>query len=589
MLKERPLSSGRRWFDWRLAVLGCSLIAQMGTARAADTCVQDAAGLRLPPGFCATIFADGIGHARHLTVSPKGVVYVNTWSGKYYGDDVPHAGGFLVALQDTTGAGKASVTERFGETPEGGGHGGTGVALFGGYLYAETYGRIVRYAFNGSPIVPTGSVESVISAIPMDGGHPMRPFIIDSHGVMYLDVPAPRNSCQKNDRQPNSPGVDPCPDLATRAGVWRYDARNTGQVFSGANRYATGIRNAEGYGLDESSGRLFVTQHGRDQLHSNWPDVIRDPDKEAVLPSEELLLLKKGGDYGWPTCYYDPFLGKLVLAPEYGGDGTQQGRCAAKIGPVTAFPAHWAPNDMVFYDRPQFPKHYRKGVFIAFHGSWDRAPYAQGGYNVVFQPLDGAKAAGSCEIFASGFADANASPATAKHRPTGLAFGPDGALYVADDIGGRIYRITYNEGANRNGQVVPCPSNTAPAGPPVVVVPDASDVHANTHPAVLPPGVTADTVVLGDRIYHGEFGAPCMGCHGTNGTGSPLAPNLASGTWMWSDGSVAGIGATITRGVEQPKKFPNPMPAMGGARLTPEQVNAVAAYVWTLSHGGEKH
>ncbi|MEA3197402.1 MAG: hypothetical protein QOF32_1454, partial [Gammaproteobacteria bacterium] len=62
-------------------------------------CPADETGLHLPAGFCATLFADGIGHARHLVVAPNGVVYVNTWSGRYYGKDAPHAGGFLVALQ----------------------------------------------------------------------------------------------------------------------------------------------------------------------------------------------------------------------------------------------------------------------------------------------------------------------------------------------------------------------------------------------------------------------------------------------------------------------------------------------------------
>jgi len=90
-----------------------------------------------------------------------------------------------------------------------------------------------------------------------------------------------------------------------------------------------------------------VTQHGRDQLHANWPDLYK-PNQEATLPSEELLLLKAKGDYGWPECYYDPFVQKLVLAPEYGGDGGKTiGVCANRIGPVAAFPAHWAPNAMV--------------------------------------------------------------------------------------------------------------------------------------------------------------------------------------------------------------------------------------------------
>jgi mono/diheme cytochrome c family protein len=422
----------------------------------------------------------------------------------------------------------------------------------------------------------------------MNGGHPMRPFAIDAHGHLYLDVPSPTNSCQKEDRVPNSPGVDPCIDLQTRGGVWRYDARKVGQVFSAANRYATGIRNAEGYGIDNSSGRVFVTQHGRDQLHTNWPGVIKDQDKEATLPSEELLLLEEHGDYGWPTCYYDPFLSKLVLAPEYGGDGSSQGRCADKLAPIAVFPAHWAPNDMVFYAATQFPRRYRKGIFIAFHGSWDRAPYAQGGYNIVFQGLDGMKAAGACEIFAAGFAGPNESPATAEHRPTGLAIGPDGTLYVADDAHGRIYRITYHAGANPDGQIVPCPSNTAPAGHIAVAAPAPEGKHSDRGRVLLPPGIDADLVALGDRIFHGESGATCTGCHGTSGTGSTLGPDLASGAWQWSDGSVAGIAATISKGVRDTKKYPSPMPPLGGAQLSERQVDAVAAYVWTLSHGRDK-
>src|SRR5271170_1378311 len=123
------------------------------TVRAASTaCPSDDSGLKLPPGFCASIFADGIGHARHLVVAPNGVVYVNTWSGRYYGNDTPHAGGFLVALQDTTGAGKADVAQRFGETVQSGGAGGTGIALYKGSVYAEINDRIVRYSLMAGSI-----------------------------------------------------------------------------------------------------------------------------------------------------------------------------------------------------------------------------------------------------------------------------------------------------------------------------------------------------------------------------------------------------------------------------------------------------
>src|SRR5271170_3776489 len=117
-------------------------------------CPENDSGLKLPAGFCATIFADGIGHARHLVVAPDGVVYVNTWSGRYYGNDTPHAGGFLVALKDSTGAGKADVNQRFGETVQSGGAGGTGIGIYNGSLYAEINDRIVRYSLPAGSLVP---------------------------------------------------------------------------------------------------------------------------------------------------------------------------------------------------------------------------------------------------------------------------------------------------------------------------------------------------------------------------------------------------------------------------------------------------
>ncbi len=368
-------------------------------------CPNDDSGLQLPAGFCATVFADGIGHARHMVAAPNGVVYVNTWSGDYYGNDQPPAGGFLVALQDKTGSGKADVIERFGATAQSGAGGGTGLGMHDGALYAELDDRIVRYSLNAGVVVPRSSPETIVSGLPLGGDHPMHPFIIDADGALYVDVASASNSCQLQNRKLQSPGADPCTELETRGGVWRFDANETNQSFSPAKRFATGIRNASSFAID-SAGRVFATQHGRDQLRSNWPDLYQ-PEEEATLPAEELLLLKDGGDFGWPYCYYDPFVQKLVLGPEYGGDGGKTvGRCADKIPPTAVFPAHWAPNAMVHYDKTQFPERYRNGVFIAFHGSWNRAPFAQGGYNVVFHPLEGGSASGQCEIFADGFAEA---------------------------------------------------------------------------------------------------------------------------------------------------------------------------------------
>jgi glucose/arabinose dehydrogenase/mono/diheme cytochrome c family protein len=562
------------------------------TARAAGTsCPSDDNGLKLPRGFCATIFADGIGHARHLTVAPNNVVYVNTWSGEYYpAGETVHEGGFLVALQDKSGTGKADVVERFGGTAQDGSHGGTGIAHYKAFLYAEVNDSIIRYQLPANGIVPNDPPVTVVSGLPLGGDHPMHPFYISDDGMLYVDVATATNACQLKNRTLHSPGADPCKELETRGGIWRYDAKKTDQTYSPSDRYATGIRNAEGFGVDKADNRVYIAQHGRDQLHANWPEIY-NPEEEATLPSEEVMLLKKGGDYGWPECYYDPGLKRLVLAPEYGGNGNKPGVCSTKTGPAAAFPAHWGPNGMVFYDQKQFPAAYRNGLFIAFHGSWDRAPYAQGGYNIVFQALTQSGAAGRCEIFADGFAGGIISPEGAIHRPSGVTAGPDGALYVADDMKGRIYRITYVGGAAAQSvqpEFTPCPSLTASPGEPARAAakpPEGANPDAGDAALPVPPGATHEMVELGDRIYHGQVGgAPCAACHGANGSGTPLGSDLTKNKWLWSDGSWKGLSKIITDGVPVPKHYRSPMPAMGGAQLTTEQAEAVAAYVWALGH-----
>ena len=133
-----------------------------------------------------------------------------------------------------------------------------------------------------------------------------------------------------------------------------------------------------------------------------------------------------------------------MVGPEYGGDGQTAAQEGLYQAPLLAFPGHWAPNDLLFYTgRSGFPEPARGGAFIAFHGSWNRAPGPQGGYNVVFQPLLDGWTSGDYIVFADGFAGKSKEPGRAEHRPSGLAVGPDGALYISDDKAGRIWRVTY--------------------------------------------------------------------------------------------------------------------------------------------------
>jgi glucose/arabinose dehydrogenase/cytochrome c5 len=539
---------------------------------APQSCDPENGGITLPPGFCATIFADSIGHARHLVVAPNGVVYANTWSGEYYGNDKPPEGGFLVALRDTKGTGHADVITRFGGGVPEGSHGGTGIGIYQNHLYAEINDRIVRYPLGSNGVDSAAKPEVIVSGLPITGDHPMHPFIVDAQGNLFTDLGSATNACEVKNRMPLSPGNKPCTEKLTRAGTWKYDANKLDQKFSPAGRYATGIRNGEGFAID-AAGRLFVSQHGRDQLSENWSKlypVTAGPE----LPAEEVVELKQGADYGWPECYFDPQQNKLVLAPEYGGDGGKTvGLCADRSPPAAAFPAHWAPNALLVLTGKGLPKAYSQGMFIAFHGSWNRAPAPQAGYNITFQPTAEGKAAGAHVTFADGFAGAVKEPGRAAFRPSGLAEGPDGSIYISDDVHGRIWRVTYSGSTD-----APVAAAPAPAGPSASAPVAAAALQ-------LAPGATAAQLALGDSIFHGQVaGATCAGCHGSDGKGSPVGADLTAGTRLWSDGSVAGLSKTISKGVAKPKAHGGAMPPMGGTPLKPAELKAVSVYVWGLGH-----
>jgi len=224
-------------------------------------------------------------------------------------------------------------------------------------------------------------------------------------------------------------------DLALLGGAEGADAKE-------GVHFARGIRNAVAMAVHPTTNALYVMQHGRDQLSNNWPALFTD-DRSAEAPAEEMLRVASGADFGWPYCYFDPQQNKRVLAPEYGGNGTTVGRCESKSSPVGTYPAHWAPNGLLFYTGSNLPTRYRDGAFIVFHGSWNRAPLPQQGFKVVFQPMANGRASGAYETFVDGFIDAEGKPTELGGRPTGMAQGRQGELYLSDDSKGRIWRIEY--------------------------------------------------------------------------------------------------------------------------------------------------
>jgi glucose/arabinose dehydrogenase len=383
--------------------------------------------LKLPAGFTVTVVHEGLGAARHLAVDPAGDIYVAGRNG-------------LMALRDTNGDGKADVTTPFGDVK------GTGVQLQGNWLYVSDNVGVYRYALKNDELAPAAARETVVSGFPMERQHADKTFALDDKGTLYVNVGAPSNSCQQNDRQEGSPGHNPCPILEKYGGVWVFDGNKLNQTPADGRRFATGIRNAVAIEWNASQKALYAVIHGRDSLDTLFPALYQAEDN-ATRTAEEFHKLVDGGDYGWPYTYWDTRLSQRIVAPEYGGDAKKTAEKGKYPDPLVAFPAHWAPNDLAFHDGKGLPAHYKGGAFIAFHGSWNRAPEPQAGYKVVFQPLKDGKPSGAYEVFADGFAGTieDNNPRNADYRPVGLAVGPDGSLYIADSQKGRIWRVSHGK------------------------------------------------------------------------------------------------------------------------------------------------
>jgi glucose/arabinose dehydrogenase len=418
------------------ALVGCG----GGEPETAASMHADTGGLALPDGFTATIFADGLGSPRHIAVNANGDVYVTLRNGQDQGS----AGPGIVGLRDTDGDGKADQVEHFGPTDT-----DTGMAIHDGTLYFSSTTTIYALPL-GDSLVPSGEPRIVVSGIPQSsGGHSSKPITFDNAGHLYTQAGVPSNACQEQPRTPKSPGLTPCPFLQEYGGVFRLSADARDQVLAEDGiRYSTGHRNVVALEWNPVADKLYLVMHGRDQLDQLWPESFTE-DERVELPAEEFHQVDQGDNLGWPYTYYDPMRHQRMVGPEYGGDGETPAEPGKYKEPLIGFPAHWAPNDLVFYTGTQFPEKYRNGAFIAFHGSWNRQRARNGeqaGYAVVFVPMSATgEVTGDWEIFADDFEGPSpvAAPTDAAHRPSGVAVGPDGSLYVSDDTGGRIWKVSY--------------------------------------------------------------------------------------------------------------------------------------------------
>jgi len=381
--------------------------------------------LKAQDRFSVEEIAKDLGAVRHLTISKNGDIYANR--------SVLKDGKAIVLLKDTDKDGTIDEQHYFADVP------GTGILAKDNYLYASSNTGVFRYKLNDAhEVIDTNTPEKIVDGLIDMGADNAKPFAIDNNDNLYVTIGSWNDACRDNDA---GAGMMPCAILDSAGGIWKFKADELNQSFADGSRYVTGIKNAVGITWNFKTNSLFATDHGRGGLHNFYPELYTEK-QDGELPAETLYELKEGDNVGWPKTYYDPIKNKRMLAPEYGGDGEQTSE-EGFINPLVAFPAHLGPNDLLFYTGDMFPEKYKDGAFIAFH---NQSSELKKGFFVAFVPFKNGKPSGEWEIFLDNFAGfdlANPTDATLQHRPCGLAQGPDGALYVCDDFGGSIFKITY--------------------------------------------------------------------------------------------------------------------------------------------------
>jgi len=499
-------------------------------------------GITLPEKFGAVVVVDSVGRGRHMAINANGDIYLHLAK-------LALDGKGIIALRDTSGDGRADIIKGYSNVT------GTGIELHNGYLYYADETHVYRSKLNDGDLLPAEALDTLVTMV--EGvGHMAKTFTFDNKGGMYVNIGSTSNCCEMTLRMPHTAGDDPCVELETRAGIWKFDDNALGQKQDLKYRYATGIRNAVALTWNTDVDRLFALQHGRDDLHRYWPEYYTE-DQNLELPSEIFFDLEAGDDMGWPYCYYDHIQGQKFLNPEYGGDGKKTERCEKAKTPLLGFPGHWAPNDLLFYKGDLFPEKYKHGAFMAFHGSWNRLGHDQQGFKVVFVPMKDGKPSGEYEVFADGFIGPQpvTNPSDAFFRPCGLAEGPDGSLYISDSQHGRIWRIVYYK------------DGIAKTAERTLYQPEAKKAEQEA----------PQELAAGQTVYN----TYCAPCHQRDGKGAPgMNPPLAGINIV--TGNKTEVIKIVLNGYDKPTKingesYQNVMPPHSW--LTDQQIADVLSYV----------
>ena len=311
------------------------------------------------------------------------------------------AGNRIILLRDTKGDGTADLKTVFIDHL----HSPFGMVLVGNDLYVADTDAVLRFPYQ------TG--ETQITAAPvklcdLPGGpidhHWTKSLTASPDGTkLYAGVGSNSNITENGQEAEKE-----------RAAVWEIDRA------TGAHRlFATGLRNPNGLTFEPNSHVLWAVVNERDEL---GPDLVPD----------YMTSVRDGAFYGWPYSYYGQHIDPRVM-PQ------RPDLVARAIPPDYALSSHVAPLGLAFYNADSLPAHYRGGAFVGEHGSWDRT--VLNGYKVVFVPFSGGKPSGMAEDVVTGFVDGD----HAHGRPVGLAIDGKGALLIADDVGGMVWRVS---GAN---------------------------------------------------------------------------------------------------------------------------------------------
>jgi glucose/arabinose dehydrogenase len=278
-----------------------------------------------------------------------------------------------------------------------------GVVLVGGDLYVAETDKVMRYPYQAgdTQITAAGTKLTDLPAGPINH-HWTKSLTASPDGTkLYVGIGSNSNITE------NGMGAE-----LDRAMIWEVDRA------TGAHRpYATGLRNPNGLRFEPSSGVLWTVVNERDEL---GPDLVPD----------YMTSVKDGAFYGWPYSYWGRHLDPRVK-PQ------RPDLVARAVVPDYALSSHVAPLGLAFYSGDALPPAYSGGAFVAEHGSWDRDRF--NGYKVVFVPFSGGRPSGAPKDVVTGFLT---SGGEARGRPVGLAIDARGALLIADDVGGVVWRVT---------------------------------------------------------------------------------------------------------------------------------------------------